>query len=570
MNSLPSNSDEIKKWIDDAVKKINDSGLTQTEPGLITTPKKFDIQRPDLSDRALEIEREMFASILPARTEEPEPETETVAAQAPVDYKAPETAAASKLYELEEPEIFTAPAPVNYKEPEDENPDLITSLFPAKKEDPELAALLSYEHEETELREPVSPKYEETEPENAALKNAAPEDAALKNAALKSRAKKVPELDTGPADFKIKFDFDAAYIDVPVEKPIRLRREKRTGCVGGILYFAFIVCLSLVLAALAWLAASDILGFGVKDEMVNVTVKKGFTIDEVTDTLYDAGLIKYKFLFSMYANYSKAEKKISAGTYSLNRNYDYRALVYGMVAKRGELIETSVTIPEGFSLAEIFTRFEDHGVCSAADLWEVATKHDFKYDFLDKSTLGDRHRLEGFLFPDTYNFYLDSPATDVVNRLLAEFNRRFTETYIVHAADLGYSVREIITVASMIEREAGSDEERPRIAAVIYNRLNNPDKFPFLQIDATYVYAAAGTGRPPSVDIDSPYNTYLHEGLPPGPIANPGMASIRAALYPDSTNEFYYALNKQGTHAFFTTRAQHEAFIASNDYGGKR
>jgi UPF0755 protein len=120
----------------------------------------------------------------------------------------------------------------------------------------------------------------------------------------------------------------------------------------------------------------------------------------------------------------------------------------------------------------------------------------------------------------------------------------------------------------MIEREAGSDKERPRIAAVIYNRLDNSRDFPFLQIDATYVYAAAGTGRTPSIDIDSPYNTYLHEGLPPGPIANPGIESIRAALYPDSTNEYFYALNKRGTHEFFRTRAQHEAFVASSEYGG--
>ncbi|MCL2126141.1 MAG: endolytic transglycosylase MltG, partial [Oscillospiraceae bacterium] len=381
--------------------------------------------------------------------------------------------------------------------------------------------------------------------------------------------KKEPEFDTGPEDFKMKFDFDSAYRDVPEERPLRVRREKRTGCLGGMLYSAFVICVSLVLASLAWLAASDVLGFNAPYEAVTMTVPKEFSIDDVVDSLFDAGLIKYKFLFKIYANFSHAEDKITAGSYILYKNFDYRALVYGMTKWEGELVETTVTLPEGFTLSDIFTRLEDHRVCTAAELWEAAANYDFKYSFLNKSTLGDPHRLEGYLFPDTYNFFLDSSPESVINKLLGEFNRRFTETYIERTADMGYSIKDIITIASMIEREAGSDEERPRIAAVIYNRLEHPEDYPFLQIDATYVYAALGTGRLPTVDIDSPYNTYLHEGLPPGPISNPGIESIRAALYPDSTDEYFYALNREGTHAFFKTQAQHEAFVASDDYGGR-
>ena len=378
-----------------------------------------------------------------------------------------------------------------------------------------------------------------------------------------------PELDIGPADFKIKFDFESAYKDIPEDNPLRVRREKRTGCVGGILYSAFVICLSLILASLAWLAATDVLGFATADEQVSVIVHRGFTMDDIIDSLYDAGLIKYKSLFRIYAGYSNAEEKISHGSYLLNKNFDYRALVYGMTTRGRILVETTVTIPEGFTLAEIFMRLEDNGVCVAVDLWEAATNHDFDFSFLGRSTLGDRHRLEGFLFPETYNFYLDSQPIQVIDRFLTEFDRRFTETYIERAEDLDYSIRDIIIIASMIEREAGSDEERPRIAAVIYNRLNDSVNFPLLQIDATIGYAAARTGRQWSLDIDSPYNTYLHEGLPPGPIANPGIESIRAALYPDSTDEFYYALNRQGTHEFFRTLAQHEAFVASPEFGGR-
>ena len=382
------------------------------------------------------------------------------------------------------------------------------------------------------------------------------------------RVGKQQEIDKGPADFKLNFDFDGVYRDMPEKKPIHLRRERRTGCVGGILYAIFVICVSIVLAALAWLAASDVMGLSMVDEDVNVTVEKGFVMEDIVDMLYEAGLIKYKFLFQIYADYSKAEDKISAGLYVLNKNYDYRAIVHGMTERGGVLVETTVTIPEGFTLAEIFKRLGDYGVCTESELWETATRHNFNFSFLDRSTLGQRYRLEGFLFPDTHNFYLGSSPVQVINTLLGEFGRRFTETYVERAGEMGYSIREILTVASMIEKEAGSDEERPRIAAVIYNRLDSPD-FPRLEIDATIYYAMAVTGRPYSLDINSPYNTYLHEGLPPGPISNPGIESIRAALYPETTNEYYYALNMEGTHEFFRTYEQHQAFVNSDEFGGR-
>jgi len=377
------------------------------------------------------------------------------------------------------------------------------------------------------------------------------------------------ERDKKSDKFNVNFDFDSEYRDVPEDRPVRLRREKRTGCIGGIMYSAFVICVSLILASLMWMATVDVLGFGSVDEPVNVTVREGYDIDEITDMLYDSGIIRYKFLFNLYASYSNAGDKITAGQYVLNKNYDYRAIVQGMTARAGVRVETTVTIPEGFTLAQIFNLLEDYGVVTSSnDLWEAAANYDFDFHFLDEETLGDSLRLEGFLFPETYNFYINSTPVQVLSRLLREFNRRFTDTYVERAANMGYSVQDIINVAAMIEREAGSDEERPRIAAVIYNRLGSRD-FPHLEIDATIHYAIAGTDRPFSTDLDSPFNTYIHQGLPPGPIANPGMASIRAALYPDSTNEYYYALNREGTHNFFRTYAQHQAFVNSPQYGGR-
>jgi len=378
---------------------------------------------------------------------------------------------------------------------------------------------------------------------------------------------KSQELDVGPADFKMKFDFETAYKDVPEDKPFRLRREKRTGLVGGLLLAVFIICVSIVLASLLWMATTDVLGFNSEDELVDVQVPSGFTLESIADILYESGLIRHRALFIFYAEYSNAMDKITAGSFILNKNYDYRALVQGMTARAGVRVETTVTIPEGFTLAQIFALLEAENVASADELWEVATNHDFNFYFLDRSTLGNRLRLEGFLFPETYNFYMESSPVSAIQRMLREFDSRFTEEYVERAEEIGYSVREIVIIASLIEREAGDDEERPRIAAVIYNRLNNPN-FLRLEIDATIHYAIAGTSIPFSIQLESEFNTYIHEGLPPGPIASPGMASIRAALFPETTNEYFYALNRQGTHNFFTNYEAHVAFVNSNEYGG--
>ena len=378
--------------------------------------------------------------------------------------------------------------------------------------------------------------------------------------------------DMGDENFDVKFDFDRAYKDAPNVRPVRVRRERRTGCAGGLMYAAFVICIGLLLASLAWMAVIDVLGFGSVDEQVSVTVPEDATLDDVIDILHENGLIRHRFLFRWYAEFSNAMDKIVPGAYILNKNFDYRALVQGMTPRAGQRVEVTVVIPEGFTLFQIFNLLEEHEVATAESLWEEATNHPFRHWFLNiedqpHPPVGDRLRLEGFLFPDTYNFFINENPRQAINRMLNQFGRRFTEEYTERAAELGFSVRDIINIAAMIERETGSHEESPRIAAVIYNRLRNPN-FPRLDIDATIWYAIEGTDIPFSVTLDHPFNTRVHPGLPPGPIANPGMASIRAALFPMTTNEYFYALNLQGTHNFFRTYAQHREFVHSDQFAG--
>ncbi len=381
----------------------------------------------------------------------------------------------------------------------------------------------------------------------------------VESAAAQENARKID-------DFKVNFDFDGEYRDLPDNRPLRQRREKRTGCLGGILYAVFVICICLLLASLLWLAATDVLGLGDQDEVVQVTIPQDYTIDDVAGILKENGLIEYKFLFKLFANLSGADENIIAGTYELNKNYDYRALVSGMTARGGKRAEVDVVIPEGFTLRQIIELFDANGVCSADELWDTAANYDFDYAFLDESTLGDEFRLEGYLFPDTYTYYVGDTPARAFSKLLDNFEAKFKEEYSTRAEELGYSVQEIITIASMIEKEAGDDEERDLIASVIYNRLNSD--YRYLEIDATIFYAIAGTDEEFSTSVDSPYNTYMYAGLPAGPIANPGIASIKAALYPEDTNYYYYALNQSKTHDFFNDYDEFLAFINSDAYGG--
>ncbi|MDR3209572.1 MAG: endolytic transglycosylase MltG [Oscillospiraceae bacterium] len=369
-------------------------------------------------------------------------------------------------------------------------------------------------------------------------------------------------------DFQISFDFDKEYRDVPDDRPLRPRREKRTGCLGGALFAVFVICVSLVLACLLWLAATDVLGFGAEDRVEQITIPKAYTIEQVADILSASELIKYEFLFKIYADISNAEENIAPGTYQLNANYDYHALVNGMTQRGGKRVEVDVVLPEGLTVAQMFARLAEANVCFEEDLWETASDYAFEYDFLaDAPANGDPYRLEGFLFPDTYTFYVNDSPARVLKKMLDNFKAKFKQDYIDLAADAGYTVREIVTIAAMIEREAGTNEDRPLIASVIYNRLRNAD-YPHLEIDATYFYAAARMGEDASVSLDSPYNTYKIEGLPPGPIANPGIQSIKAALEPKTTSYYFYALTKEGNHAFFNDFQSQQDFVHSDEYGG--
>jgi len=376
----------------------------------------------------------------------------------------------------------------------------------------------------------------------------------------------------------------------PVEKG-RPKRKKGSGLFGlphlaaTAIWLMIIIAIGVSIGRLVWLCASDVLAFGREPITASVTIVEGDDIPAIAQKLKDAGLIEYTGLFEFYANFTDAQEKIKPGTYQFNAVtddnetivYDYMALVTVMSPRGSSLVVVDdLRIPEGYTCAQIFQLLEDKKVCTVAELEECAANGDLgEYWFLEGVTRGDKYCLEGYLFPDTYDFYENDDPERVLKKMLNAFNASFTEVMRDKLQKLeGYTIRDVIIIASMIEKETANIAESFTVSSVIYNRLNNSSEFPFLNIDATIVYALGGKADLTEEDmkIDHPYNTYTNKGLPPGPISNPSQNSIAAALDPEETVDengkrvkyYYYALDPStNEHHFSKTLKEHQAFLDS-------
>ena len=377
------------------------------------------------------------------------------------------------------------------------------------------------------------------------------------------------------------------------KRKVRPKRKNGYGLFGlphlisTAIWVLLCVGIGISFGRMLWLCAADVLAFGRQDQSVVIEITAEDDLDSITEKLYEAGLIQYRDLFKLYANLTGVmeEGKISAGTFTLNTLYDYHALVGGMSPTSSYRETTEVIIPEGYTCAQIFALLEEAGVCTVEELETYCETSQFSsYWFLEDVEKGTKYCLEGFLFPDTYEFYTNSSAKLVFITLLNGFSNHFTEEMRLQLQELNtrleamyaangatyvpLTVKDVVNVASMIEKETAYSGESPLIASVIYNRLTNPANYPYLNIDATVVYALGGKGDLTSEDlkVESPYNTYVTKGLPAGPISNPGANSLKAALNPQDTNYHFYALDTTDeirSHKFFATYEEHLAFLES-------
>ena len=351
------------------------------------------------------------------------------------------------------------------------------------------------------------------------------------------------------------------------QRPSKARRKKmrrkRTA-----LYLACVLIVSCLLAAIGWLLCNDLCALNKPYEEISMTVNEGDNVSDIARNLKRAGLIEYKFLFKMVAPVFHAKGFIDPGTYDLNTEMDYRSLIWNMHDYETDRLEAAglvqVTIPEGLSVSETIDLLVENGISNRAALEDAAANYEFEdYTFLDPELLGNINRMEGFLFPDTYQFFKEKSAVLVFDTMLLNFQNQISQEMLSAIEYSQYSLGDVIKVASLIEKETDGTD-RGKIASVIYNRLENDGETAhLLQIDASLKYVLGREVTPEDYEtLDSEYNLYLHKGLPPTAIASPGMESIKAAIYPDDTDYYFYVLGKDGKHIFSCTLAEHNAAMA--------
>ncbi len=351
---------------------------------------------------------------------------------------------------------------------------------------------------------------------------------------------------------------------LPVEnKPQKKKKKKaKKGCAVTALWLCISGILSITFAVLGIFAVSDYLGIG-KDfirfqdtRSVQITVEEGAAISDIAKQLEEQDVLISRHVFLLYLKLTDKGNNINYGAHDFSTKMGYSEILNSL-AEPAKAEDVTVTIPSGKTVEQILNILDKAGVCSYTELRREALNGKFDSPLVNAipQVDGMYYPLEGYLFPDTYQFYLNDDPHRVLQKMIDNLEEKFTSEMRDKAKAMGYTTHEILTMASVVELEScGYFEEMPKVSALFYNRLNNwPAGARYLQSDPT-MYYPYGNGI---------YNTYKIEGLPPGPMSSVTEAAIKAALYPDDTmKSYYFVTDSQGGFYYNDTLAAHEATIA--------
>jgi len=296
-----------------------------------------------------------------------------------------------------------------------------------------------------------------------------------------------------------------------------------------------------------------------KNMSVLVDIPAGSSFLKVTEILNKSGLIKSRFFFYSLAIMKDARRSIRAGEYEFNTSLTPAAMIDKLL--RGEIKNYRVVIPEDLSLREIAVRLDEFKLIDKKVFFELASDEDFLESLNIKAD-----SVEGYLFPETYYLDRSMSTRQIMKEMVNEFWKKVTPEMIKRAGELKLDIHKLVTFASIVGKESGDDEEKPMISAVFHNRLRKKMR---LQSDPTAIYDMdnfKGKIVRSYLRRKSPYNTYVIKSLPPGPIANPGVASLKAVLYPAPVNYLYFVSKKDGTHYFSNSLAEHNQAIKRYQY----
>ena len=304
-----------------------------------------------------------------------------------------------------------------------------------------------------------------------------------------------------------------------------------------------VVVISAAAGFIIWFANRSMHGAKSDSPVVQLfTIENGEGVNQISERLERVGLITNNAYFDLYVWLNKREQKLVTGTYRLRPNMTIPEIVDVITLGSGVSTDRKITIIEGWTNKQIAEYLAKENIVSAEDFEKEARNilgYQKQFAFLE-SLVEEKDTLEGFLFPDTYLIYPDADASMIVTKMLSNFDKKLPDTLRNDIQKNGRSIKEVMTMASIIEREVRIKEDKRIVSGIFWNRLES--SYP-LQSCATVNYVLGNNKKKLSFDdtrVDSPYNTYIHKGLPPGPIANPGLDAIMAAIYPQKSDYFYF------------------------------
>jgi len=367
-------------------------------------------------------------------------------------------------------------------------------------------------------------------------------------------------------------DYGDEYEDYKPRKKKKKRRRKKIKGLKfsfGLIMIFIILGISALLSLTIIFLAKEYMGIDKPTTTYIIEIPEGSTIDEVTDILYDNNIIKVKELFKLMVTLKKADDKIVSGEHEISPSMDYGDMISELETNLEETKEiVTVTLPEGVNVYDAASILEEQGVCDARSFVYYFNGGFNLDDYTFSSYLPTEStlkfiKLEGYLFPDTYEFYKNEDAEIVCRKIFDNFEKKITTEYYSRMQQINMTLDEVITLASIVQREAGNVEDMKMISSVFHNRLDNPDTFPMLQSDPTRVYAEEVIHVKSDIvntNMEDAYNTYKSAGLPPGAICNPGIEAIEAVLYPADTEYYYFCANVETKETYYAkTLEEHNA-----------
>lgn len=380
----------------------------------------------------------------------------------------------------------------------------------------------------------------------------------------------------------------------PAANPVRKRKKRRkkkkytnhTRTMGhvflGVVLSVAAICVGVFLAWKVIVGLMDYTGMAKKSHEADIVIDSTMNVDDIAETLHENGIIEMPWLFKTYINMKDEEEGFLDGEYTVNSTMSYSNIITLLKTVRQYTNTVTVMIPEGYNAQQIGQLLEENLVCRADDFEKYYRSKLEKYDFEEQITVTENrfYALEGYLFPDTYEFYViddlpDKPSMDTsqyakqaAEKMYSNFQNKITKKMYARAKELGMTFDEVVTLASIIQKEGTNEENMANISSVFHNRLENMYEYPHLQSDTTdnYIEDVIRPNIPSSSlalyeNVITAYDTYTCEGLPAGPICSPGLEAINAALYPAETDYYYFLSSSDGVFYYASTVEKHEQNI---------